>query len=100
MIGLLKAVGMTPWQILKIYLWRNCLPAVAGAVLGVAAGMFIVPGLLSPFAKGLGLTEFPFAGSLTGIFVGAGLLPACIFLGTCVVVRSIGRVSVKELVSE
>ncbi len=100
LIGLLKAVGMTPWQILKIYLWRNCLCAVCGTVLGFLAGTFIVPGLLTPYAKGFGLTEFPFSHSLEGVFAGIGLLPVCIFLGTCVVVRAVNRVSVKELVSE
>lgn len=100
MIGLLKAVGMTPRQILKIYLWRNCLPAAAVNVLGILAGTFLVPGLLTPYAKGLGLTEFPFSSSLMEVFIGICLLPACILLGTCVAARAIERVSVKELVSE
>ncbi len=99
-IGLLKAVGMTSWQILKIYLWRNCLSAAAGNILGVLAGTFIAPRMLTPFAKGMGITEFPFSGSLAGGFVSVSLLPACIFMGTCVVVRMIHGVSVKELVSE
>lgn len=99
-IGLLKAVGMTSWQILKIYLWRNCLSAAAGTALGVLAGTFVLPGALSPYAKGLGLTEFPFANSFAGVSVGVGLLPVCMFVGTCMAVRTIHRVTVKELVSE
>lgn len=100
LIGLLKAIGMTPGQILKIYLWRNCLPAVAGNVLGIAAGTFLVPKLLTPYAKEFGLTEFPFAGSLGGLSIGVCLMPACVFLGTWAIVGMIGKISVKELVSE
>ncbi len=100
LIGLLKAVGMTSWQILKIYLWRNCLCAAAGSFPGFLIGTFVVPGLLTPYAKAFGLTDFPFANSLAGVSMGIGLLPVCVFLGTCVVVRAVGRVSVKELVSE
>lgn len=100
LIGLLKAVGMTSWQILKIYLWRNCLAAAFGNTLGLLAGTFIVPRMLTPYAKGLGITEFPFASSFSGGLAGISLLPVCIFIGTCVVVKVINRVTVKELVSE
>lgn len=99
-IGLLKAAGMTSWQILKIYLWRNCLSAAAGNILGFALGVFAVPRILTTFAKGMGITKFPFAFSLTGGLVDVSLLPVCIFIGTCVVVRRIHRMTVKELVSE
>ncbi|MCI8706402.1 MAG: FtsX-like permease family protein [Lachnospiraceae bacterium] len=100
LIGLLKAVGMTSREILKIYLWQNCLPAVVGTVLGFLAGTYIMPGALGAYAKEFGLTEFPFVNSLEGVSVGILLLPACMFAGTWVVVRMIHRVSVKELVSE
>lgn len=99
-IGSLKAAGMTSWQILKIYLWRNCLSASIGTVLGFLAGTFAVPFVLADYAKGFGLTEFPFVNSLTGASLGIGLLPVCMFAGTCLVVGTIHRVSVKELVSE
>ena len=100
MIGLLKAVGMTSWQILKIYLCRNCLSAFAGSVLGLVAGMFIIPDMLTPYAKLLGLTEFPFANSPTGILMTLILSPICMFLGTCAIVKAISTISVKQLVSE
>lgn len=100
LIGSLKAVGMASRQILKIYLWRNCLSAFAGTCLGVVAGTFIVPGLLTPYAKVLGLTEFPFANTPVVISGGLMLLPACMFLATCAVVRTIHAVSVKQLVNE
>lgn len=99
-IGLLKAVGMTSRQILKIYLWRNCLSAAVGNILGLAVGTFLMPDLLSPYAKQFGLTEFPFASSPAEAAAAGILLPSCIFLGTYVVVRTINRISVKELVSD
>ena len=50
--------------------------------------------------KQFGLTEFPFAASLSDAASAGILLPACIFLGTYAVVRTIDRISVKELVFE
>lgn len=100
LIGLLKAVGMTSWQILKIYLWRNCLAALLGSCLGLAAGTLLVPDLLTPFAKGMGLVKFPFSNSAAGMLVSSVLLPLCMALGTCAVVKAIHRVSVKQLVNE
>ena len=82
LIGLLKAVGMTSWQVLKIYLCRNCLSAMTGSLLGIVAGTFIIPYLLTPYARLLGLTKFPFAISLTGTLTGFILAPGCMLLGT------------------
>lgn len=93
LIGLLKAVGMTSRQILKIYLLRNCLSALAGSFPGILAGIFIIPNLLTPYAKLLGLTEFPFTASLTGILAGFILAPVCMLLGTVAVIKTIGRIS-------
>ena len=100
LVGYLKAVGMTSWQILKIYLRRNCLAALFGSCLGIAAGVLFVPELLTPYAKGLGLVKFPFSNSAAGMLVSMCLLPVCMALGTCAVVKAIHRVSVKELVNE
>lgn len=99
-IGLLKAVGMTSWQVLKIYLWRNCLSAAAGSCLGTLSGVYIVPKLLSPYAKTLGLTKFPFVPSVSGISMGLMLPSFCMLLGTWAVMKTIRRVSVKQLVEE
>ena len=100
LIGLLKAVGMTSWQILKIYLWRNCVSAFVGTCLGSVIGTLIVPSLLTPYAKILGLTEFPFMLNLAGLLGSLILLPVCILLATCAVVRTIRAISVKQLVNE
>ena len=100
LIGLLKAAGMTSWQILKIYLCRNCLSALVGNSIGMLFGILIVPGLLAPRARLLGLTEFPFVNSLQGTAVSFVLLPLCMLLGTCTMIRAIHTVSVRHLVSE
>ena len=100
LIGLLKAVGMTSRQIVKIYSWRNGLSALVGTGLGLVAGISFIPKLLTPYARLLGLSEFPFANSLTGTAVSFLLLPACIVLGTYTIIKTIGRVTVKQLVSE
>lgn len=99
-IGLLKAVGMTSWQVLKIYLCRNGISAAAGGCLGTLAGIYIIPNLLNPYAKFLGLTKFPFSISVSGIFMGLILPLFCMSLGTWAVMKTIGRVSVKQLVNE
>lgn len=99
-IGLLKAVGMTSWQVLKIYVYRNCLSAAAGSFPGIVMGAFLLPHLLTPYARLLGLTKFPFAGSLTGALTGFLLAPACMLLGTSAVIRTINAISVKRLVNE
>ncbi|MDE7020365.1 MAG: FtsX-like permease family protein [Lachnospiraceae bacterium] len=100
LIGLLKAIGLTSRQTLKIYLYRNCLPAILGSAAGVAAGIFIIPALLSPYAKRLGLTEFPFAGSPAGTLTGFLLAPVCIFLATCTILKIINTISIKQLAAE
>lgn len=100
LIGLLKALGMTSWQILKIYSWRNCLSALVGNSLGLMLGIFVIPDLLTPYARLLGITEFPFTNSLTGTVVSFALLPICMFLGTSAIVKAVNTVSVKQLVSE
>lgn len=100
MIGLLKAIGMTPWQIVKIYSWRNGLSAIAGNSLGLIFGIVVVPKLLTPYARLLGLSEFPFVNSLEGMAVTLLFLPVCMVLGTCVIIKTISRISIKQLVSE
>ncbi len=99
-IGLLKAVGMTSGQIVKIYSWRNGLSAFVGNGLGVLLGIFVIPKMLTPYARLLGLSEFPFVNSLAGTTASILLLPVCMVLGTYAIMKAIGRVSIKQLVSE
>lgn len=100
LIGKLKAVGMTSWQILQIYLWRNCLSAAFGNILGILLGTFLMPVLLNPYAKVLGLAEFPFSSSVMGGIFVFFLLPVCMFVGTSTILKGINRVSVKRLVED
>ncbi len=100
LIGLLKAAGMTSWQIVKIYSLRNGLAALAGNSLGLILGIFVIPKLLTPYTRLLGLSEFPFANSLAGTAACFLLLPVCIVLGTYAVAKAISQVSVKRLVNE
>ena len=74
--------------------------ALAGNSLGLMLGIFVIPGLLTPYARMLGVTEFPFVNSLAGTAVSFVLLPICMLLGTSVIVKAISTVSVKQLVSE
>lgn len=99
-IGLLKAIGMTSGQVLKIYIGRNCLSAAAGACLGMITGVLIIPPLLTPYARQLGLTKFPFAASLTGTLAGFILPVVCMLLSTCAVIRAINAISVKRMLNE
>ena len=55
-------------------------------------------GFLNPYAKLLGLAEYPFSSSIEGgaaIFL---LLPICMILGTSTIIEGINRVSVKRLI--
>ncbi len=100
LIGMLKAVGMTSWQIVKIYSWRNGLCALVGNSLGLLTGILVLPKLLTPYARFLGLTQFPFVNSLSGTATSLLLPPACIALSTCAMVKAIDTISIKELISQ
>ncbi|MCP2324195.1 putative ABC transport system permease protein [Hamadaea flava] len=54
-IGVLKAIGFTPRQVVAVYLVMVSVPAVAGGVLGTVAGAFAAQPLLSDGFEGLGL---------------------------------------------
>ena len=99
-IGLLKAIGLTSWQTLKIYLYRNCLASAMGCIIGTLTGTFFLPYILSPYAKLAGLTKFPFSFSPTGAALSLLLAPACMILGTDAIMKTIRVASVKELVNE
>ncbi|MFJ9691719.1 FtsX-like permease family protein [Kitasatospora sp. NPDC101183] len=72
-IGVLKSIGFTPRQVLVVYLTMVSVPALAGTVLGTAAGW----ALAGPILK------TAFTGIMTGTAViePAGWLPAATLLG-------------------
>ncbi|MEV4619611.1 FtsX-like permease family protein [Asanoa sp. NPDC049573] len=54
-IGILKALGFTPRQVVAVYLAMVSVPAVAGSVLGTVAGSLAAQPLLTSGFEGLGL---------------------------------------------
>jgi putative ABC transport system permease protein len=55
-IGVLKAIGFTPVQVVAVYLTMVSVPAVAGCVLGTVAGEFAAQPLLTNAFLGLGFS--------------------------------------------
>jgi len=82
-VGLLRAVGMSRWQVRRMVLWESIIVAVIGAVLGIAVGTFfgvVVTAALAgqgtdvlavPIASIIGLVVF---GAVVGVL--ASLAPA------------------------
>ncbi|GAB3976457.1 FtsX-like permease family protein [Plantactinospora veratri] len=56
-IGILKALGFTPGQVVRAYTVQALVPAVAGAVLGVAAGNLLVLPVLAQTNEVYGTTD-------------------------------------------
>ncbi|GIG64892.1 ABC transporter permease [Phytomonospora endophytica] len=56
-IGVLKAIGFTPRQVVAVYLVMVSVPAVAGAVVGTVIGHFGSQPLLTTAFRGVGLGE-------------------------------------------
>ena len=54
-IGVLKSLGMTPRQVVTVYLGRVGLPALVGVVIGVVAGDLLSVPLLSDSARAYGV---------------------------------------------
>jgi len=71
-IGVMKALGATSWQIVRVFLYQGMILGLLGAVLGVAAGRLFVHyrGLVQEAMRAFGFD--PFSASL----VGFNVLPA------------------------
>ncbi len=82
-IGLLRAVGMTRWQVRRMVLWESIIVAIIGALLGIAVGLVFGAAVTSalgdqgitelsvPIAQIVGLVVF---GALVGVV--ASIAPA------------------------
>ncbi|GIF68852.1 hypothetical protein Ais01nite_68870 [Asanoa ishikariensis] len=97
-IGILKALGFTPSQVVAVYLVMVSVPAAVGCVLGTVAGALAAQPLLSEGFQGLGLD--------VGIGVGpwiwlAGLVgvPATVLLAAFVPAVRAHRLSAAEAIS-
>lgn len=85
-IGVLKALGFTPAQVVAVYLAMVMVPAFAGCLLGTALGGLAARPLLSLLFQGLGAADFGagvsarvYAAVLAGVpavVVSAALVPA------------------------
>ncbi len=68
-VGLLRAVGMSRWQVRRMVLWESIIVAVIGAVLGIAVGTFfgvVVTAALG--AQGIDVLAVPIA-SIVGLVI-------------------------------
>lgn len=65
-IGVMKALGAAPGQIVRVFLYQGMLLGMAGAVLGVGLGRLVIHfrGAIQAVFRGLGFD--PFAASFTG----------------------------------
>lgn len=54
-IGIMKAVGFSPAQVLAVFVGQLAVPALAGCLLGIPAGTLISQGLLAQTGRALGL---------------------------------------------
>jgi lipoprotein-releasing system permease protein len=68
-IGVMKALGATPGQIMRVFLYQGTILGVAGAVLGVFLGRLVIygRGSLQEVLRHLGFD--PFSARLTGFKV-------------------------------
>ncbi|MGW6443397.1 FtsX-like permease family protein [Lentzea sp. NPDC055074] len=60
-IGMLKAIGFTPDQVMAVYLVMVSIPAVAGCLLGTVAGNLVAKPIVQDAVEGFGVDELSFA---------------------------------------
>ncbi|HUQ55801.1 FtsX-like permease family protein [Lentzea sp.] len=60
-IGMLKAIGFTPDQVMAVYLVMVSIPAVIGCALGTIAGNFFAKPIVQDAVEGFGVAELSFA---------------------------------------
>jgi putative ABC transport system permease protein len=72
-IGVLKSIGMSPGQVIMVYLGRTIIPAIVGVVIGVVVGNILAVPLLSTSASSV-MASMP-SGARTDAHHGADWLP-------------------------
>ncbi|NKE61135.1 FtsX-like permease family protein [Lentzea sp. PSKA42] len=60
-IGMLKAIGFTPNQVMAVYLVMVSIPAVTGCALGTVAGNLVGKRIVQDAVEGFGVDELSFA---------------------------------------
>ncbi|MEY9878175.1 putative ABC transport system permease protein [Streptacidiphilus sp. MAP12-33] len=74
-IGILKAIGFTPGQVVRAYMGQALIPAVIGTVLGAVIGNLVAGQILSATEQVYGTTSLSVAPSVdVGVIAGALLM--------------------------
>jgi len=74
-IGIMRAVGFTPYQVVEVFALQIVIPALAACLVGVAAGTLASQPLLANSSHALGLAYTPtFSIGLDFLFLAGGLL--------------------------
>ncbi|MFG3712312.1 ABC transporter permease [Micromonospora sp. NPDC047730] len=97
-IGILKALGFTPRQVVAVYLVMVSVPSLIGCVLGTVVGALAAQPLLSDGFQGLGLD----VGINVGVWIwaaGLGGVPALVALAAFVPAVRAHRLSAAEAIS-
>ncbi len=73
-IAVMKALGATPFQVVRVFLWQGVIIGVLGAILGIALGMLVLEYRtpIQMFLASIGMDPFPVA------FHGTETIPAVI----------------------
>jgi putative ABC transport system permease protein len=73
-IGILKAIGFTPGQVVRAYMGQALIPAVIGTVLGAVIGNLVAASILSATEQVYGTTSLTVAPSVDVAVIAAALL--------------------------
>lgn len=60
-LAVMKALGATPWQIVRVFLWQGVIIGFLGAVLGIGLGLLVLHYRVGihAFLSGMGFDPFP-----------------------------------------
>jgi putative ABC transport system permease protein len=97
-IGILKALGFTPLQVVASLVAGMGIPALAGCVIGIPAGTALSLPLLDQAAQAIALPSQPAVSPLAEVLALAGIL-ACVVAATALPALRAGRMSVVEAIS-
>lgn len=99
-IGIYKALGFTSWNLRLQFAVRFLIVALSGSVLGALFSLLFSGRLLSSILRIIGITSFPVEFTAFSFLAPVCLICSCFFLFALVVSGKIGKVEVRELVTE
>ena len=75
-LAVMKALGATPWQIVRVFLWQGVIIGFLGAVLGIGLGVLVLYYRVGihTFLAGIGFDPFPM--DFHGVEIPADINPA------------------------